>query len=234
MIVKESELRAIISKLLSERFGGSYRFTGTPTSALLRKGGVGADADFSSGETSIKQGVKWGPGEGGSKREAAWGVLSYFLPNGSVLTSCYRTQADQDRIIRNYAQKYGYSGPDDLDKMLAFNRSKGLVIARNVGKGHGGTGGTGAFDVSGADLDAIWEGVEAANGDRLKAVKFKGLKGDGSIIERENNAVHIEFNLSDIDLEKCAQFLEEIKPEDDSATVAKDEEPATARPISLG
>jgi len=160
--------------------------------------------DFESGKVSINKGIKWGPGDGGTKRSLAFRALSYFLPNGTVLTSCYRSQADQERIIKNYAIKKGYKGDQsNFDKMHAFTKKKGLIIARKVGRGHGGVGETGAFDLSGVPLDQIWKGVENANKELAGKMKFAKLnmgKGKQSIIERKNNAVHVHFNLSDVKL----------------------------------
>ena len=208
IILKEDDIRSAIRKTLqNERF--NLVVTGGGRRGVKSKG-IG-DTPVSLGSTSIKDNVKWGSGKEARIRKIAWSVLSYFLPSGTVLTSCFREQSDQDRIIRNKAKKHNYSGPDNLNSMLKFVRSKGEVVARRPGKGHGGAAGTGAFDLSGADLDLIWEGVLSANNDKLGAVKFKGLNA-GSIIERVNNAVHVEFSLRDIDLKKCEQFLQEESP----------------------
>ena len=50
---------------------------------------------YGQGTDEIKKGVKWGPPPGGEKRKIAWEYLRHFLPTGTVLTSCYREQADQ-------------------------------------------------------------------------------------------------------------------------------------------
>ena len=197
MILSESDIRKAVKEALRFR---------KPSSGYSRGGvsgmGGSSDFDYETGNTKIGSRVKWGPGEGGEKRKLAWAFLSQHLPDGSMLTSCYRSQEDQERIIKNYAEKNNYKGDkNDFDAMHAFIKSKGLVVARRIGKGHGGKQNTGAFDVSGADLDAIWEGVEAANNDSDRIAKFQKLK-QGSIIERENNAVHIEFKLRNVDLSK--------------------------------
>lgn len=179
-------------------FGSSRGSSNTKTDITIGK------EDFESGKVSINKGVKWGPGDGGTKRSLAFRALSYFLPNGTVLTSCYRSQADQERIIKNYAIEKGYKGDQsNFDKMHAFTKKKGLIIARKVGRGHGGVGETGAFDLSGVPLDQIWKGVENANKELAGKMKFAKLnmgKGKQSIIERKNNAVHVHFNLSDVKL----------------------------------
>jgi len=150
---------------------------------------------------------KFGPGPDGVLRKKAWEALRPFLTKKTVLTSVYRGQDDQNRIIKNYATRYGFQGDtSDYDAMHAFIRSKptpGLIVARNVGRGHGGVGRTGAFDLSGDNLDLIWQSVEAANAGLSGKVKFAKLKqgsGRSSIIERGNNCVHVHFELSDIKL----------------------------------
>lgn len=221
IILNEEDIRSLIRRTLQEQRFSLVVTAGSDSSSF--SDGSSGGRPISLGQTSIKSGVKWGPGDGGQKRKVAWSVLSHFLPDGAVLTSCYRDQADQDRIIKNFANEYNYSGPNNLDRMHKFIKSKGLIVARKVGKGHGGKSQTGAFDISGADLDAIWEGVEAANSDSLRAVIFKKLK-QGSIIERKNNAVHVQFSLSAVSLEKCKQFIREEQPEgavSDSGTSSK-------------
>lgn len=198
MILSDDHIRSIIKEALK------FRKPRGSSSGRNSYSDVGSSSDFEykTGNTKIGSRVNWGPGEGGEKRKIAWAFLSQFLPDGSMLTSCYRSQSDQERIIKNYAEKNKYTGDkNDFNAMHAFIKSKGLVVARRIGKGHGGKQNTGAFDVSGADLDAIWEGVEAANNDPDKIAKFDKLK-QGSIIERKNNAVHVQFRLRNVDLSK--------------------------------
>ncbi len=171
--------------------------------------------DFESGKVSMNDGIKWGQGEGAKKRAIAFRALSYFLPNGAKLTSCYRSLSDQERIIKNYAKKYGYTGDlNDFDAMHAFTKTKGLIIARRPGTGHGGKNDTAAFDFSGVSLDKIWKGVENANSKLAGKMKFAPLtakRGYRSIIERENNAVHVHFNLKDVKLSESD--IESLKKE---------------------
>ena len=150
---------------------------------------------------------KFGPGADGELRKAAWQALRPFLPKSTVLTSVYRGQEDQNRIIKNYAIRYGFTGDTtDYTAMHAFIRKKptpGLVVGRYVGRGHGGKGRTGAFDLSGANLDLIWSAVQAANRGLQGQVKFAQLKqgkGESSIMERSNNCVHVHFELSDVNI----------------------------------
>ena len=62
-------------------------------------------------------------------------------------------------------------------------------------------------------MDQIWRGVLAANSAEDDIAKFNLLDGDGSIIERNNNAVHIQFDLADVDLSK--KGLLSIEPDDE-------------------
>lgn len=150
---------------------------------------------------------KFGPGEDGVLRKKAWEALRPYLTKKTVLTSVYRGQDDQNRIIKNYATRYGFQGDtNDYDAMHAFIRQKptpALVVGRKVGRGHGGVGRTGAFDLSGDNLDLIWQSIEAANvalSGKVKFAKLKQKSGYSSIIERGNNCVHVHFELSDINL----------------------------------
>lgn len=152
--------------------------------------------------------VKWGitnNTEDAKKRRAAWLMLSPYLPPGSRLTSCYRGQEDQDRIIRNKAAKFGFRGPsNDLDAMHKFITTTpfpGQVIGRFVGRGHGGANNTAAFDLAGTDLNLIWRGVEQANAGLVGKVKFAGQnlgKGQSSILELKNNCMHVHLDLNEV------------------------------------
>ena len=126
---------------------------------------------------------------------AAWRWLSPLLPAGARLTSGVRTQAEQDRIIRDYASENGidYTNLDQAHRQL---RRRGFVIARRIsttpGVGHGGGG---AFDVSGAPLQQIKQAVETATEDpniRVEFAPFRIGARNRSIVEPRNNAVHVE------------------------------------------
>jgi hypothetical protein len=189
------------------------------TLASLFEDGSGTLGEFEVGDTSVSSRVRFGPSdndaspdEDARKREFAWNYLKQFLPNGAVLTSAVRTQKDQNRIINNYAIKNGYKG--DLRDYKAQHKfittpkeqgGPGLIVALNVGKGHGAKEGINAFDISGADLDDIWSAVLMANaeseihkslGDPYAI--FQELRRGGSIIERTNNAVHVQYDLKDV------------------------------------
>jgi hypothetical protein len=209
-IITESELRRIISEKvrLKSKFGDYMDKIHGKVNDIL-------DGDIQGMVDSISQNVDTTKGvHGGSKNwgktsfqqkksQAAWNYLRPFLPKGAVLTSVFRSQKDQDRLIRKYAKKTGYSGEDNLDKMTDHARSKGIKIARHVGRGHGGKQNTCAFDISGASLDDIYSSVVfvSTHPELSKFAKFAktGLgKGKSTIIERDNNAVHVHFNLDDI------------------------------------
>ena len=158
---------------------------------------------------------KFGPGADGVLRKQAWEALRPFLPSGTDLTSVYRSQADQEAIILKYAIKKGFPGNrSDYGAMHSFLNKKpypNFIVGRNVGRGHGGVGRTGALDLSGPPLDLIWAGVEAANEKLSGQVKFAKLhqsKGHSSLIERGNNCVHVHFNLDDINIQATAVELQ--------------------------
>ena len=86
-----------------------------------------------------------------------------------------------------------------------------FIVGRRVGRGHGGVGRTGALDLSGPPLDLIWAGVEAANialAGQVKFAKLKQASGYSSIIERNNNCVHVHFNLDDINIQPTTAELQ--------------------------
>ena len=180
----------------------------------------GTLGEFEVGDTRVSSRVRFGPSdndmdsaEEARKREFAWNYLKQFLPNGAVLTSAVRTQKDQNRIIKDFALKKGYNGDsEDYNAQYEYittpeeQGGPGIIVARNVGKGHGAKGGINAFDISGADLDNIWAAVEDANAqseihkNRSEPyVIFQGLNKGGSIIERNNNAVHVQYDLKNVD-----------------------------------
>jgi len=124
----------------------------------------------------------------------AWAWLSPLLPQGSIRTSAVRTQESKDRIIRDYARRNGIP-TTDLDYAHAQLKAKGYDIARyeKTDRTYGHGSGY-AFDISGADLDQIAAIVNTASGDSDMKVSFRGFTGNpSSIIERSNNAVHVEI-----------------------------------------
>jgi len=120
----------------------------------------------------------------------AWRWLSPLLPDGARLTSGFRTQEDQDQIIRNYANSNNVTG--NLDTMHKELKKKGFVIARKAGVGHGSGE---AIDISGAGLQDIKRAVEAVTRDTEIPVTFAAFSGTRypSIVEPANNAVHVHI-----------------------------------------
>lgn len=146
-------------------------------------------------DSSISDGVNFGQGSAGIKRRLAWKQLSSsgFLPIGTVLTSAFRTQIDQDRIIINYAKSVGidYSNLDSAHKELT---NRGFIISRKVGKGHGGISGVNAFDLSGANLNQIENAVIRFNNES-SSTEVPTIIFDKITVEDKNNAVHIEYDI---------------------------------------
>ena len=155
----------------------------------------------------VPSGIKWDDTPNSiaaQKRKYAFEALKPYLPKGVGITSAHRTQADQDRINRDYASKYGYTGNmNDIKMVNKFNKSNGLIINLKTGKGHGGQSKTGAFDLSNANLDLIWQAVEYANtqlGGKVKYSPLKNRGGNSSVIEYKNGCVHVAFFLEHITL----------------------------------
>jgi hypothetical protein len=199
MKINESQLRLAIRKALLINEIGSVAAEDNYGDLNLSGNGVNTIDDKLK---ALGSNVEWGDDGGAEARKVAWLYLQPFLPKGTILTSAYRDQAQQNTIIRNYAKKKGYKGDNtDVDAMHSFIKDKGMVVARKVWRGHGGKKKTAAFDLSGADLDSIWAAVERANAtipDLVSFAKLKQGKGKSSIIERNNNAVHVHFERKNI------------------------------------
>ena len=120
----------------------------------------------------------------------AWQWLSPLLPKRSRLTSGFRTQDDQDRIINSYASSNGIGGT--LQQKWQALKDRGFYIGRNIGVGHGSGE---AIDVSGANLQSIKSIVERVTADPEIPVKFAAFSGSRpvSIVEPANNAVHVHI-----------------------------------------
>jgi len=216
MFISESQIRKIIRAcLLSEittgekfRVNFSNKTRSVDTSSAQQDidgSNVDLDASMNNVSNTLPSGdkIQWGDDGNAQARKSAWLILKPFLPSGAVLTSAFRGQDSQDRIIRKYAKEKGYKGNEnDLDAMHRFiTKVKKMVVARRVGRGHGGKDKTGAFDISGANLNDIWKAVQFVNDNLSDYVKFAELnqgKGKSSIIERKNNAVHVHFNIDDV------------------------------------
>ena len=124
-----------------------------------------------------------------------WKAIQPYLPQGTVLKSVVRSDQEQLDLIVMFANRYGYKfkenpsleNADSWQGALKLVRSKGTKIAppgrSNHAKGI-------AYDLSGADLAKIEEGVRKA----VEAGIIGLWKGSHSALlpELKNNCVHIE------------------------------------------
>jgi hypothetical protein len=224
MKISEKHLRSLIRNMyLNESLAIKFADSGPRKLDLSLAGDVDLDASLDKVSSNVPGGIgiDWGSDGNAQARKTAWLVLQPFLPEGAVLTSVVRDQANQDRIIRKHAKKKGYKGNEnDLDAMHRFiTKAKKMVVARHVGRGHGGKDNTAAFDISGANLDDIWKSVQFVNkylSDFVKFADLKAGKGKSSIIERDNNAVHVHFDISDVKMKsfdevKLKEKIAELK-----------------------
>jgi hypothetical protein len=119
--------------------------------------------------------------------ERAFEALKPTLPPGVVMTSGYRSDADQERTINNYFASH--SGPSTITDVEArrqwLQSEKGLIIAR-VGRSPHRTGL--AFDLSGADLDSMNAAVK--NCAQTNEMTFPLLS---TIVERKQNCLHVNL-----------------------------------------
>jgi hypothetical protein len=119
--------------------------------------------------------------------ENSFDVLRDALLAGAVMTSGYRSDADQERVINNYFAKH--AGPPTIigaeDRRRWLRKEKGLIIAR-VGHSPHRTGL--AFDLSGADLDAMLSVVLRCAHDNEG--RFPLLN---TIVERKQNCLHVNL-----------------------------------------
>ena len=161
----------------------------------------------------ISSGIKWDEDSASiaaQKRKYAFEALRPYLPKGVRITSAFRTQADQDRINRDYAGKYGYKGNlSDRSAVNQFNKDNKLVINLYTGRGHGGKSKTGAFDLApkkgdaSVTVDLIWAAVQAGNAALAGKVKYSPLRrsgGNSSVVEHKNGCVHVAFFLEEVNL----------------------------------
>ena len=127
----------------------------------------------------------------------AWTYLSPHLPEGAFMSSALRTQADQDRIICDFASAEGIvcdvndsSSLDDATKQL---QASGVAIGRRVGRKKSHAAGD-VFDIAGAALNKIKQAVEHVTNDPTIPVRFAEFGSYSppySLVEPKNNAVHV-------------------------------------------
>ena len=124
-------------------------------------------------------------------------LVECCLPNGTRLTSGFRTANDQLAVIRHYAQAEGLQFPANMrvDKpetwrlTLAKLRERGYIIADPDKTPHSSDDLI-VFDLAGADQNAIEAAVRRAERDK-ELVKIERI-----IREGPRQAVHVELSLT--------------------------------------
>jgi hypothetical protein len=125
-----------------------------------------------------------------------WRELQQYLPQGTRLTSCLRSSEDQLKFIEEKARAHGYhfkkapkvDDPSTWREAHQFVRNKGYKVAAPGKSAH--QQGV-AYDLSGADLEAIKAGVEDAV--RNKRLTLVSGSPSALLIEPQNNCVHVEI-----------------------------------------
>lgn len=118
--------------------------------------------------------------------EKAFRVLEPHLPNGAVMTSGYRSDEDQARIINEYyASHKGPASTTDVEERRLWLKAQGLIIAK-VGSSPHRTGL--AFDLSGAPLSTLQECVDKAAAENPTDFPLKR-----TITERKQNCLHVDL-----------------------------------------
>ena len=126
-------------------------------------------------------------------RQLSFTMLQAYLPPGTRMTSGYRSPQKQLDLINRMARAQGIPVSDQADlnnesswrPALMALRSKGFIIAAPTSTPHGTE--EAVFDLSGADLNRIQEGLRQA--EKAGMVKFKRI-----IFESQNNAIHVEID----------------------------------------
>ena len=126
-------------------------------------------------------------------RQLSYQMLLPYLPPGTRMTSGYRSPVKQLELIGKFARAKGVAVPERMTledenswrPALMAIRARGIIIAAPTTTPHGTE--EAVFDLSGADLGAIQEGLRKA--EKLGMVKYKRI-----IMERQNNAVHVEVD----------------------------------------
>lgn len=157
---------------------------------------------------------------------AAWKTFAPFLPKGAVLTSGFRSASGQLKTLNNYYRRAtGRNLPDHLrdespeairknfrqlrqiSRMLDrnYNIVVGPPVPPEMYKAKYGHGRGNAMDISGADLDAIARAVRFVSRHPDLPVKIKGL-----LIERNNNAVHVNVERATYDPQAIAAVKQQV------------------------
>lgn len=119
--------------------------------------------------------------------ESAFDVLLPYLPGTVVMTSGYRSDADQERIINEYFVKHkGDPMVVNVEERRQWLvKTKGLKIAK-VGSSPHRTGL--AFDLSGADIDTIKSAVEKCHTEKDDSFHLQS-----TIVEKKQNCLHVNL-----------------------------------------
>lgn len=126
-------------------------------------------------------------------RRLSFIILQEYLPQGTRMTSGYRSPQKQLDLILRMARAYSIPTPATADvddpktwwPALTALRQKGFIIAAPTTTPHGTE--EAVFDLSGANLKAIQEGCERAK--KAGMITFKRI-----IPEPRNNAIHVEVD----------------------------------------
>lgn len=123
-------------------------------------------------------------------------ILQRYLPPGARVTSGYRDAEDQLKLIGRMAQRNGIqvqkmnvNDPETWMPVLSALRQQKFIVAAPDRTPHT-NGKFVVFDLSGADLNAIKEGILNAKNEGMVVLQRAPL------IEPRNNAVHVELNLT--------------------------------------
>ena len=124
-------------------------------------------------------------------RRLSFLMLQEYLPPGARMTSGYRSPQKQLDLIQRLARAHGIPVPgqgsvedeSSWRPALMALRAKGFIVAAPTTTPHATD--EAVFDISGADLNAIQDGLRRA--EKAGMVKFRKI-----IFETQNNAVHVE------------------------------------------
>ena len=163
----------------------------------------------------------------------AWKTLQPFLPPGAVMTSGFRTEEDQKRIINHFWQKAtGKPIPDHLKKDNRVWRQAARILTRHHGyvvgppwtnSKYAHLKGT-ALDISGANLYDLAEAVEMVSASSKLPVKFRK-----PIVEQGNNCIHVGVVSATYDESAVAAVLREINQR--TASISKRADDNTKKEI---
>jgi hypothetical protein len=119
--------------------------------------------------------------------ENGFTTLVGFLPAGVVMTSGYRSDADQAKVINDYfAKKKGPSTIVDVEARRQWLKTEKKLIIAKVGRSPHRTGL--AFDLSGAKLEQIRAAVELCSTKNPTTFPLHS-----TILEVHQNCLHVNL-----------------------------------------